>query len=778
MIEPPSEGAPTLEAPEQAHARAYRRLEQLEILHRISTRIAANLEPEALFHEIVEAIHQGLGYTNVTLLLLDAEAQVLRASAWTGYGSTDRDRLQIPLNQGVTGWVASHRQPLLIPDVRADSRYIGVDASIRSELAVPVQLGERLLGVLNVESTELDAFTSEDLSILTILATQLAVAIENARLYQQTHRALRDSTALFKITQSLATTLEPGGIFALIVAATKDTLPQPHATVLHLLDEGSAELVPKYSSERGAEVQREMRLRLGQGLAGLAVAEGRTIYSPDVALHPGFAGASEPLRFRSLLVAPLLADGQPVGAITITSPKSNAFPTEAQAFLAAVAAQAAVAIRNARAYARQLSRAQVLSSLMETVAFLNRERDVGRLLERLARRAADTFSLPAAAIWTPSADGRLMEIRAAHGLSQAYVKSQRLTLPRARKVLQRALEGSGYWYSPDIGQQPLGDPDLIRREHITSVLALPLVRDTALIGALVLYARREVREFESSEIELARTFADQARIALENAELIAQLEQTQDQLRELNAELEKKVDERTAALQQTQERLLGAERLAAMGQFGAGIAHELRNPLGILSNSLFYLSRRFKDEEEPKLRRHLTIMDKEIQRSQQIITDLIAFARTQRLNLQETDLNAVIRECLERCPPPENVEVASDLRELPPVAADYRQLQQVLVNLVQNAYQAMPKGGRLTVRTEAAEGGGQLKLEDTGEGIARENLHRIFEPLFTTKAQGVGLGLAIVKHLVEAHNGRLTAESTEGQGTSFALWLPGWSGAS
>lgn len=138
MIELPSEGAPTLEALEQAHARAYRRLEQLEIVHRISTRIAANLEPEALFHEIVEAIHQGLGYTNVTLLLFDPEAQVLRASAWTGYGSTDRDRLQIPLNQGVTGWVASHRQPLLIPDVRADSRYIGVDASIRSELAVRV----------------------------------------------------------------------------------------------------------------------------------------------------------------------------------------------------------------------------------------------------------------------------------------------------------------------------------------------------------------------------------------------------------------------------------------------------------------------------------------------------------------------------------------------------------------------------------------------------------------------------------------------------------------
>lgn len=757
----------------EAAAGVRQRLKHLERLHEVSRRLSASLDQAELLREAVLGLEKHLGYGRAAVFLLDESDGSLRMASWVGYEPGALDSLVLAPGQGICGWAAARGQAVIVPDVRADRRYVPVSEAVRSELAVPIRLGERVLGVINVESEKPAAFGAEDLSTLTVVASQLAVAIENSRLHARTERALRETRALLRVSQSLTATREPQQVFADLMQAIVENIPAAQNAVLHLLEEDTLELVPRYTSDRGTEVRRETRLRVGRGLAGRAVEEGRTVYSQDVTRDPDFVAHDADGHIRSLLAAPLVVEGKAIGVISVTSAQAQAFGQEDHDFLGAAAAQAGLAILDARLHREARQRARMLAGLMETIAYLNRERDLDRLLQRLVQRAAETFSAAAAAIMLVGQEREELVIAAAYGLSRAYVQGQRIPLSRAGPLLE-VLRGHGYFYLSDARENPLGDPDLIRREKITSILALPLIREERWIGSLNIYAKQRVREFDPDEVELARSFANQAMIALDSAELIAELEKARAGLSRLNAELEAKVAERSAALEEAQDRLLKAERLAAMGQFGAGIAHELRNPLAIMSNSLYYLQKHL-EQSSPKLRQHLVVLQRELRRSEQIIEDLLAFARARAPRVEPVELGLVMRHSLEQCPAPDSVTVKLDLGELDPVAADANQMQQVFVNLIENAYQAMPQGGQLELSCKPWEGGALAVIADSGVGISQRNLARIFEPLFTTKSRGAGLGLAIAKHLVEAHRGRIEVHSEQGKGTRFSIWLPAWS---
>jgi signal transduction histidine kinase len=202
------------------------------------------------------------------------------------------------------------------------------------------------------------------------------------------------------------------------------------------------------------------------------------------------------------------------------------------------------------------------------------------------------------------------------------------------------------------------------------------------------------------------------------------------------------------------------------------VGHELRNPLGNISNSVYYLNMKLRDADE-KLKKHLGIMEQEIARSAKIINDLLGFAPVKAPDLKEVQINVLVKEVLSRTSVPRNVAVITELREdLPPLMADPDQIHQVFINLILNAAQAMANGGKLEIATRAEDGFIVTQFKDNGCGIPEESLGRLFEPLFTTKAKGIGLGLAVSKQLVEAHKGTIEVESQVGKGTTFEVRLP------
>jgi signal transduction histidine kinase len=239
------------------------------------------------------------------------------------------------------------------------------------------------------------------------------------------------------------------------------------------------------------------------------------------------------------------------------------------------------------------------------------------------------------------------------------------------------------------------------------------------------------------------------------------------------------VDERTAQLRRSladldaaQHQLVQQERLAAIGQLAAAVGHELRNPLGVLAN-VFYLLRSRLGSDDPWIDRQLGTGEREVGAATLIVSDLLEFSRPRQPVLEAVDVSGVVDEALAVAPPPTGVEVARQLpSELPAVRADRSQLRQVLLNLISNAYDAMPDGGLLVIEAGHQDGTIRLTLSDTGGGIADDVRPRLFEPFFTTKAKGIGLGLSVSHRIVESHGGSLEARAQGGTGASFTVRLP------
>ena len=220
------------------------------------------------------------------------------------------------------------------------------------------------------------------------------------------------------------------------------------------------------------------------------------------------------------------------------------------------------------------------------------------------------------------------------------------------------------------------------------------------------------------------------------------------------------------------------EKLATLGQLAGGVAHELRNPLGAISNTIYLLNMTLK-EPGSDVKEALAILKNEVETSERIINSLLNLARPGSPIQRKVNLNDVVQQTLSGFTVPGNIKIDCQLdNTLPVILVDPDQLEQVIDNLVRNAFQAMPEGGQLVIKTSKVSGnapepvGAAVSFTDTGIGISQEKSEKIFEPLFTTKAKGIGLGLALSKMLVEANGGTIGVESEEGQGSTFIVRLP------
>ena len=253
---------------------------------------------------------------------------------------------------------------------------------------------------------------------------------------------------------------------------------------------------------------------------------------------------------------------------------------------------------------------------------------------------------------------------------------------------------------------------------------------------------------------------------------ITERKRAQEELHKYQQNLEELVEQRTEELRATQERLARQEKLAALGQLAGGVAHELRQPLSVIYNAIYFLNH-FLENPDEKVSEYLDMLDEQAHIADHIITDLLEFARSGKASLEPVSAPSLIRDVLQHHPAPIGIDTQINAPDgLPLIYVDPGHLRQVLTNLITNAYQAMPQGGALTFRLEPQADSLVVAVTDTGVGISPENLEKIFEPLFTTKKRGVGLGLAISKKLVEANRGRLEVESQPGEGATFKLTLP------
>ena len=271
--------------------------------------------------------------------------------------------------------------------------------------------------------------------------------------------------------------------------------------------------------------------------------------------------------------------------------------------------------------------------------------------------------------------------------------------------------------------------------------------------------------------DLAHTFLEMSEsLKVKTSEILS----AKEELLKLNRTLENRVEARTRELKSAQEELIKKERLAAMGQMASVVSHEIRNPLAVMNNSIYFIKTKLSNNPDPKILKHISIIESEIRQANSIIDEILSFARTRELKPKVTVLNSYLDDLLSTYPFPPHIILEKYFSPNQIVVnIDQDEMNQVIRNLIKNAIEVMPEKGKIIIRTDITpQKLAKIEVEDTGPGIPKDVLEKLFTPFFTTKARGTGLGLAVVKKVIERHKGKVEVISEVGKGTCFKLYIP------
>jgi PAS domain S-box-containing protein len=497
------------------------------------------------------------------------------------------------------------------------------------------------------------------------------------------------------------------------------------------------------------------------------------------------------LGYRSVLVAPLLYGGEPIG--TLDMGRSDSFTETDLRRLQNIADHLTAVIQRQRAE-RELRGSEKRASAQRTaIAELVLDPsfaagDTPIALRRVVEVLSASLDVARASIWVLTENDSMLRdlalYEAGRGVHSSGMVLQAADFLRYFQAIQAESRVPANDAQTDPRTSELAD-HYLKPLKITSMLDAGIFIEGRLVGVVCAEHIGERREWHSDEESFVSTIAT----SVAQLFLNEKRRRAEEEIKRLNAELEQRVEERARQLQEAQEQLVRQEKLAVMGQLAGGVGHELRNPLAVINNAVYFL-KLIQPEANEKVREYLQLIENETHNAEKIINDLLDFSRVKSVDREPASVKDLLARVLERFPAPAGVRVTLDLPDgLPQVFADPRQVEQVLGNLVVNACEAMPKGGRLSVICDQcsvfseqcpvdSEQWVRISVKDTGVGILPENLDKIFEPLFTTKVKGIGLGLAVSQKLAEANGGRIEVQSASspqggsGTGSTFTLYLP------
>jgi two-component system, NtrC family, sensor kinase len=791
-----------------------------EILRAIA---ATSGDAEKSLQQIAETTARLFGAPSVTLHIAGGNgwARTIRVGATSKSVGAHVPDAQLDIQgHNLPGTVLRENRQIHIPDLdRVDpaiADWPGLPparaAGARTLAGTPLRHQGKPIGALIVYRDELVPFTAEELTLLQSFADQAVIAIENARLFNETQEALQHQTATSEVLQVIGSSMaDAQPVFERILDIIQRMFGSDGVAVLLAPGDGLLHLAARRGGHTEA-IDAVFPLPVEQTAAPSVIGERRQRYFPDV-MH----GADVPQSLRraaqemgnfSAAVTPMIWEGRGIGMISVTRDPKTPFSDKELSLLRTFAEQAVIAIENARLFNEVQAKTRDLTeSLQQQTATA----DVLKVISRSAFDLQAVFdTLISSAVELSGAfsgticlrDGDSYRYLATAGV-QDDLKQFLLDHPPAPgrgSAAGRVLMSGNIESIPDI----LEDSDYVipafGMNKVRAVLGVPLLRNDKVEGALVL-ARLQPGHFTDRQIALVQTFTDQAVIAVENVRLF---DEVQARTKELVTSLD---DLRTA-----QDRLVQTEKLASLGQLTAGIAHEIKNPLNFVNN-FSALSAELTDElndllasaalsdqtrEEvgeltQMLKDNLQKVVQHGKRADSIVKNMLLHSREGSGDHRAADINALLDESLNlayhgaRAEKPNfNVtlqrqfDADAGLIEVFP-----QEITRVLLNLITNGFYAVAQrksqagsSGFDPVLSAATRNLGdqvEIRIRDNGTGIPADVKEKMFNPFFTTKPAGEGTGLGLsMSHdiIVKQHGGTIDVETEPGQFTEFRIVLP------
>lgn len=743
-----------------------KRSDELEVIREGSLSMTSSLELQEILPVILDKAINLAGAYDAHVFLYDGESLAFGAALWAG--DAQKEPYSQPRENGLTYTVARSGEPIVVPDTSRHPLFedYGWRGAI---LGLPLVVGDRVNGVMNIAYQKPHQFSQEELRALGLLADQAAVAIENAGLFQRTAADRRRLQLLYDITRELSSTLNPEEIMQRGAELTMDYLGASFGRV-YLLDTRSGVLFPHGSvrhQTRISDLPPGLRsMRRGQGFVGWIAEQGKPARADDLQTDSRWrVSATGDGQVRSAIGAPLSVGGETRGVLAVFHREPGAFSQDQLELLVAISQQISLAWSNATRYRQVERRLAERTAIQQVAQVVNSRLEMSQLLDEVVNQVSQVLGYPIVDI--SLVEGDQLVVRASAGLAEA--RPVRIGLHEG--VIGRVARTNEPAFVPDVSQ----DPDYISIEAPSlSEIAVPLRKGDVVIGVLNVESHRP-GDLAEDDLRLLSLVADQVAIAVENAALY-------ERLRRHTLELERKVADRTAELADALSQAQEADRLKS--QFVSDVSHELRTPL---SNIRLYLE--LLDQAESDRREvYLETLNRESDRLVTLIEDLLSISRIDSGSIQARydplSLNQLAGELVEdrrRLFAERELELEwKPATDLPQVLGDRRLLSQVLANLMTNALNYTPPGGRVSLSTEVMHGGEMVRLTvgDTGLGILPGEIEQVFDRFFRGSASremgnpGTGLGLAISQEIMIRHRGDITVESEPGTGSRFHLYLP------
>ena len=557
---------------------------------------------------------------------------------------------------------------------------------------------------------------------------------------------------LYEVDKVIHSTLDPQEALRLIIEQAVLVMRATSGSVA-LINPNSGFLEIQASLGLPANAA-SLKLRVGEGITGWVAVKGIPARCGDVSQDPRYIQLRD--NILSELAVPLLVNGELRGVLNVDADRRDAFSAGDQELLQALAISATRVIQNTWLYEQLRLKARLFESLASVARTINSALNVNDALHVITRESTRIVRAKMCSLLMLDETREWLELRASFGAGNAYLHKPRLsvadsllgTVVRRRKPVQvENIQTSNRYQNTEIA----------RLEGLVSLLSVPLIFAGKAIGTLNVYIG-EPHKFSDEEVRILSALAELSAIALEKARLYERVVDVEEQLRQ-------------------------NEKLSALGLLAAEVAHEIRNPLTVMKMLYHSLDLKFPQADPRNV--DARIIGEKMELLNKIVEQILDFARTTEPKLSAVNLNELIDELgllvrhkLRNL----NIQLTQSLAaDLPVIMADATQLEQAFLNLILNAAESMPEGGKLSIvsravhlpRTSDMPTYVAVEFTDSGAGMTPEQQRRAFSSVLTTsKPKGTGLGLAIVGRVVETHRGTVKIRSTMGRGTTMTVLLP------